>query len=350
MSPRRHAPVVPTVVPACALLVSLVLAVLGSFGGPAQAGQPDGQVQDRSAPTCNGLEATMPTGETGQSLLGTAGDDVVITGGATRVDTGAGDDSICVTGTGIVVVNAGPGDDFVGARAHQGRSIVSLGFGDDRFYGGDGPDRVWSQESTNQTSSNDQDLIITYDGDDYVISGSSTALNSDTVLLGAGNDVLVTYGFSASATLSGGPGTNLLQPLPGPDVRGEWNFDNVAGEALMDDVSRLTWSAFQRFTLTGLQGDRLRFRGSSASELVRTGGTCQVVLRGRAGNDRLTVGDEGCNGLRAGDALLVGGSGNDRLTGSDGDDVLRGGGGRDRGDGGVGDNRCDSIEEPISGC
>ena len=349
MSPRRHAPVARTLAPACALLVSLVLAVLGTFGGPAQAEQPDGRIQDRSAPTCNGLEATA-TGEPGQSLLGTAGDDVVITGGATRVDTGAGDDSICVTATGTVVVNAGPGNDFVGARAHQGRSIVSLGFGDDRFFGGDGPDRVWSQESTNQTSSSDQDLILTYGGDDDVISGSSTALNSDTVLLGTGNDVLVTYGFSASATLAGGPGTNTLQPLPGPDVRGDWNFDNVAGEARMDDISRLTWSAFQRFTLTGLQGDRLRFRGSSASELVRTGGTCQVVLRGRAGNDRLTVGDEGCNGLRAGDALLVGGSGNDRLTGSDGDDVLRGGGGRDRGEGGAGDNRCESIEEPIGGC
>jgi Ca2+-binding RTX toxin-like protein len=349
MSPRRHAPVARTVASACALLVSLVLAVLGVFGGPAQAEQPDVGTQDRSAPTCNGLEATMPTGEVGQSMLGTAGDDVLVTGGATRVDTGAGDDSICVTGTGTVVVNAGPGDDFVGARAHQGRSIVSLGFGDDRFFGGEGPDRVWSQESTNQTSSSDQDLILTYGGDDYVISGSSTALNSDTVLLGTGNDGLVTYGFSASATLAGGPGTNTLQPLPGPDVRGEWSFDNVVGEALMDDVTRLTWTSFQRFILTGLQGDRLRFRGSSANERVRTAGTCQVVLRGRAGSDRLTVGDEGCNGLRAGDALLVGGSGNDRLTGSDGDDVLRGGGGsRDRGDGGAGLNRCDSIELPTS--
>ena len=182
-----------------------------------------------------------------------------------------------------------------------------------------------------------------------MISGSSTALNSDTVLLGAGNDVLVTYGFSASATLSGGPGANRLVPLPGPEVRGEWSFDNVTGEALMDDITRLSWSAFQRFTLTGLQGDRLRFRGSAANEVVLAAGTCQVVLRGRAGNDRLTVGDEGCNGLPAGDALLVGGSGNDRLKGSDGDDVLRGGGGsRDRGDGGAGSNRCDSIEIPTS--
>ncbi len=344
MSPRRHALVARKAAPACALLLSLVLALVGTLFAPAQAGRP----HERPAPTCNGQEPTMATGEFGQTLLGTAGDDVVITGGASRIDTGAGNDSICITGAGSVVVNAGPGDDFVGARAHKGKTFVSLGFGDDRFFGGDGPDRVWSQESTNQTSSDDQDVILTYGGDDYVISGSSTAPNSDVVLLGLGNDVLVTYGFSSGAQLSGGPGTNSYQPLPGPDARGDWTFDNVAGEALMDETTRLSWTSFQRFNLTALQGDRLRFLGSAAGEWVVAGGTCEVVLRGRAGNDRLTVDDEGCNGLQAGDALLVGGAGNDRLRGAAGDDVLRGGGGRDRGDGGAGDDRCASVELPTS--
>ena len=343
MSPRRHAPVARTLMSACALTVALLMAVVGTVGS-AQA-QGSGQ---RAEVTCNGLAATQPTGAVGQNLLGTASDDVVITGGAARVDTGAGNDSICITGTGAVQVNAGPGDDFVGARAHEGRSFVSLGFGDDTFIGGEGPDRVWSQESTNQTSPDDHDFIVGGGGDDYVISGSSTAPNSDVVLLGNGDDVLVTYGFTEGAELSGGPGTNTYQPLPGPDVRGSWTFDNVAGEASLDDLTRLTWTSFQRFTLTGLQGDLLRFRGSAASERVVGGGTCQVVLRGRAGNDRLTVDDEGCNGLPAGDATLVGGGGNDRLSGSVGDDALRGGGGRDSGDGEGGSNRCVSVELPTS--
>ena len=60
---------------------------------------------------------------------------MIITAGATRADSGAGDDSICVTGKGAVVVNAGPGDDFVGARTHKGKTFVSLGFGDDTFIG-----------------------------------------------------------------------------------------------------------------------------------------------------------------------------------------------------------------------
>jgi Ca2+-binding RTX toxin-like protein len=336
MSPRRHAPVVRTVAPV-GVLVSVLAGLLLALAPSAWA-QPADDLA--AAATCNGRTPTMDEGSPGETILGTAGDDVIITGGAARVDTGAGDDSICITGKGPAIVNAGPGDDFVGARAHQGKTFVSLGFGDDRFIGGDGPDRVWSQESSNQTSSDDSDTILTYGGDDYVISGSSTALNTDIVALGTGDDGLVTYGFSSGAVLSGGPGSNSYQPLPGPGVSGSWDFDNVEGQATLDEVTRLTWRGFQRFDLAGVQGDRLRFRGSKASETVSGGGACEVVLRGRAGNDRLTVDDEGCNGLPAGDALLVGGGGDDVLKGAGGDDVLRGGGGGDSADGGAGDDRC----------
>ena len=76
---------------------------------------------------------------------------------------------------------------------------MSLGFGDDAFYGGDGNDRVWSQEASNQTSPDDSDLIDAGGGDDYVISGSSTALNTDAVTLGPGDDTLVTYGSSGAS-------------------------------------------------------------------------------------------------------------------------------------------------------
>ena len=136
------------------------------------------------------------------------------------------------------VVNAGPGDDFVGARAHKGKTFVSLGFGDDVFFGGSGDDRVWSQEASNQSSPDDQDRIETGAGDDYVISGSSAAPNTDVVSLGPGDDALVTYGFAAGATLLGGHGTNTYQPLPGPDVSGDWTFDNVTGQATLDSVTQ----------------------------------------------------------------------------------------------------------------
>ena len=111
------------------------------------------------------------------------------------------------------------------------RPFVSLGFGDDRFLGGSGADRVWSQEASNQSSPDDDDVIITGDGDDYVISGSSAAANHDVVDLGPGNDALVTYGSTAGASLTGGTGANTLQPLFGSEDVGEWTIDNTTGRA-----------------------------------------------------------------------------------------------------------------------
>jgi Ca2+-binding RTX toxin-like protein len=342
MSSRRPAQVANKGALLGALLLAAPLALVALAGPPAQA-EP---APERAAPTCNGLPLTAE-GTPNGTVIGTAGDDVILTRGATRVDAGAGDDSICVTGKGTAVINAGPGDDFVGARAHKGKSFVSLGFGDDEFYGGDGNDRVWSQEASNQTSSDDSDIIDAGGGDDYVISGSSTALNTDIVTLGPGDDALVTYGSSGGASLSGGLGTNFYQPLPGPTVSGDWVFDNVIGQGSKDGVAQIVWSSFQRFDLTGLHGPSVRFLGSRAHEWVVAGGTCRVVLRGRAGADRLTVDPDGCNNLPAGDARLIGGPGNDQLKGSTGDDVLKGGAGKDRGDGGLGTNSCD-VEIPVA--
>ncbi len=325
--------------------VGRVLALLGALtlGASLLAGLPSAATAGSNplalVGDCNGLAPTE-VGSSGATMVGTAGDDVFVTRGASRVDTGAGDDSICVTGKGSVVVNAGPGDDFVGARRHVGKSFVSLGFGDDVFLGGPGDDRVWSQEAANQNSLDDADAIYTGEGQDYVISGSSAAPNIDRVNLGPGNDVLVTYGFAGEATLNGGKGTNTYQPLPGADVSGNWTFDNVTGSATLDGTTRLVWTSFQRFELQALHGSKVKFKGSRASERVTAAGTCKVVLRGRAGDDQLYVGSDGCNNLPAGDALLLGGPGDDFLFGAAGDDVLRGGKGRDRADGGLGTDRC----------
>ena len=177
----------------------------------------------------------------------------------------------------------------------------------DEFYGGDGNDRVWSQEASNQTSPDDTDVIDSGGGDDYVISGSSAALNSDIVTLGPGDDTLVTYGSSGGASLSGGLGTNFYQPLPGPNVSGDWVFDNVIGQASKDGVAQIVWSSFQRFNLTGLHGPSVRFLGSRAHAWV-----------------------------------VAGGPGNDQLKGAAGDDVLKGGAGKDHADGGLGTNTCEA--------
>ncbi len=291
-----------------------------------------------AAKLCNGLPVTQ-TGSPGAVVTGTSGDDVIITQGASLVDTGAGDDSICVTGKGKVVVNAGLGDDFVGTRAHQGKSFVSLGFGDDVFWGGTGADRVWSQEASNQTAPDDHDEISTGGGPDYVISGSSAAGNTDIVVLGPGNDTLATYGATAGAYLDGGSGFNTLQPLFGSDLSGSWTVDNTVGRADLAGVTRLSWLSFQRFLLGSLEGDLTTFVGSKSGEWVVAGGTCRAVLRGGGGDDQLTV-TTGCHSLPAGDSRLLGGPGNDRLQGSAGDDILHGGPGTDWADGREGSDKC----------
>lgn len=341
MSARTHAQAVRrgAVVSAALLVGTWTLAAFATGAHADDESSDPGGPSERIVGTCNGRTATE-VGHEGATMVGTSGNDVFITRGASRVDTGAGNDSICITGRGAVLVNAGSGDDFVGARQHIGKTYVSLGFGDDLFLGGTGSDRVWSQEASNQTSPDDRDEIFTGEGNDYVISGSSTALNVDRLNLGPGDDTLVTYGFAGAASLNGGRGTNTYQPLPGAGVSGTWTFDNVTGRANLDGTPRLRWVSFQRFDLQALHGPKVRFLGSRASERVTAGGTCRVVLKGRAGRDRLTVGAEGCNNLPAGNALLVGGPGDDLLYGAAGDDVLKGSRGRDRADGRLGVDRC----------
>ena len=119
MSSRRPAQVARTGALLGALLLAAPLGLVTLAGPPAQAELGP----ERAAPTCNGLALTAEGSPNG-TVIGTAGDDVILTRGATRVDAGAGDDSICVTGKGTAVINAGPGDDFVGARAHKGKSFV----------------------------------------------------------------------------------------------------------------------------------------------------------------------------------------------------------------------------------
>jgi len=106
-----------------ALVVAGLVAAAMPFGTPAVAENSG----ESDTPMCNGRPATI-VGSPGGSLLGTAGDDVIVTNGEARIDSGAGDDAICVTDKGAAVINAGTGDDFVGARSHRGRTFVSLGF------------------------------------------------------------------------------------------------------------------------------------------------------------------------------------------------------------------------------
>ncbi len=118
-----------TVVSTAVVLVPL--SVLG--GAPALA-----------AEQCDNRQATLVGPGADGTLTGTDGRDVVVTNGATEVDTLGGNDLVCVTNSGGgTTVDTGSGNDAVrmtdgtptaGARRAPGEVVVDLGTGDDSFY------------------------------------------------------------------------------------------------------------------------------------------------------------------------------------------------------------------------
>ena len=92
-----------------------------------------------AAEICQGQAATL-VGSPDMSLVGTDGDDVIVTNGSRVILALDGNDRVCVTGKSGQVY-AGFGDDVVDTTAaSSGRSF--LGPGADTYLGGPGPDFV----------------------------------------------------------------------------------------------------------------------------------------------------------------------------------------------------------------
>ena len=97
--------------------------------------------------TCQGRPATIVG--TGPDVVGTPGDDVIVSGTSMFVDAGAGNDLICLTGPNYVHTDAGPGDDVVDASVTtavnpETSTSTDLGTGRDRFLGSPINDGVFS--------------------------------------------------------------------------------------------------------------------------------------------------------------------------------------------------------------
>jgi predicted extracellular nuclease len=98
-------------------------------------------------PTCNGLAATIVGTAGDDVIMGTNKADVIATfGGNDTIHGGNGEDVIC-SGSGDDVVDAGNGKDYVDAGAGDdvvdggnGKDVILGGFGDDELDGGNGVD------------------------------------------------------------------------------------------------------------------------------------------------------------------------------------------------------------------
>ncbi len=240
-------------------VVSLLVASLVTVAAPATA-----------ADECLGQPATVVGSPTVWKLEGTDGPDVVVTNGAGDVDTGGGDDLVCVTGTPAASsskgrrphVATGSGDDRVDAAAAGVTYRTSLGDGADVYAGGPGRDVV----SAGDRSGGGQpaDTIRTASGRDRVLIGGG----ADIVDLGRNADELRVLGFARGAVLGGGDGDDELG-LDLMSVKGShfWKASNRTERLTRDGKPVLTWDSFTAFDLAAR--GQIRFLGSEAAETVR---------------------------------------------------------------------------------
>lgn len=138
-----------------------------------------------AGPRCAGLKPT---------LVGTPGDDVLISKRRDVIWAGSGDDVIR-GGGGNDVICGGAGDDTI----YAGRGI-------DRAYGGGGDDRLSGQQGTDYLWGGvGEDTILGQRGSDRILGGGGR----DTLLGGAGND-RIDGGGGARDVLIGGSGDDRL--------------------------------------------------------------------------------------------------------------------------------------------
>lgn len=300
---------------------------------------------------------TLAGGEGDDSLTGGDGNDGLVGGhGANRLDGGYGDD----------VLAAGDGDDTLsGAGGHDS---LDGGHGANKLDGGSGDDRLAAGAGN--------DVIKGGDGADALDGGAghdqlSGGTGNDVLIDAAGNDLL--QGDQGDDRLDAGPGDDRAYGGDGADqvgggegnddVRGDNGPDRLGGDGGNDTLS----GGNDDDVLVGgagadkLQGDNGR---DTADYAARTNpltitldatpddgelGEGDLVLTeaviGGAGNDRLTGGPAGEQLFgEGGNDTIRGGDGNDTISGGEGKDRLWGNNGLDSVDGGAGDDRLDGRD------
>lgn len=254
--------------------------------------------------TCQGKTATIVGTPEGR-IVGTPGDDVIVSYGDWSVDAGDGDDLICLRPILSLVqeVDAGAGDDSVVSEGETNNTDTDLGPGRDSFVGGGGEDRI---------EASFDDTVVADAGDDFV----NYSIARDEPL----PDVVGT------TTMSRDEGW-IKVTAPGRRL----TIDGTGGKVSLAGVvvttfavsPRMLFGVAQRVTLVGTPGfDRLGTAACGTSVIRGRGAGDQIVALG----DRATPKRE-CRNRRM---LAWGGGGNDRILGTKGDDVLRGGSGKDR--------------------
>ncbi|MEM7765982.1 MAG: calcium-binding protein [Pseudomonadota bacterium] len=267
--------------------------------------------------TLTGGAAIDGTGtERADSIVGNAGDNVLL---------GLGGDDSLFGNEGDDTLDGGAGHDFL--MGGIGDDIVDGGAGDDLIAGGPGADTLDGGEGVDTLSYLDAAgrIVVrlwnqTADGSD---ASADTISGFENVQSGAGNDALI--GSADANFLSAGAGNDYLDGLGGNDwlVGGAGADRMVGGEGedtliYLDATGRVVvrlWNQTADGSIaTGDEISGFEHIASGSGNDALIGSDVSNILFAGAGNDYL-------DGL-GGDDVLLGGVGADRLVGGDGTDTV----------------------------
>ena len=350
---------------------------------------------------------TINGGDSDDRIRGGAGNDSISgNDGNDRIFGEAGNDSISGN-DGVDGINGGDGHDSIKGNdgndelyGDDGNDTLDGGFGSDVCDGGAGNDRLQSNGELAETEpvvsvedlgSRVASFIDTLVNDGFLAAAESFGqfleelgfLTLDQLRGGPGNDLLegsngpdVLDGAAGDDTLGGGRSLDLLLGGPGNDrLRGGLGIDAIFGGAGNDleilegqrNLFGIVTSDPFNIVFLGSGEDGVVIEGTSGNDqifvsrriadeglyLVVTinGQTtespldgCETIfVQGGAGNDVIEM--DATQG-RTWKAVFIGGSGNDRLVGTDRGDVLVGGTGRDELIGGGG---LDVLDQGLGG-
>ncbi|MFG6429183.1 VCBS domain-containing protein [Roseateles sp. LYH14W] len=234
--------------------------------------------------------------DTAQTSIGSSGSDVYSgNGGDDTFDAGAGEDD----------GDGGSGNDLMIGGA--GNDTLRGGTGNDTLYGGDQANSNGSGNDTLDGGDGD-DTISGADGDDILLGGAG----NDNLDGGLGNDTLT--GGDGNDTLSGGAGDDSLDGGAGNDSIAAGEGANTVDAGIGDD------------SVTAGSGNDTLDGGSGVDTIDYSAQTAAIVAN---------LATQTASGAGIGTDVLrnfenvIGGAGNDHLTGTDGANVLIGGAGSD---------------------
>lgn len=213
--------------------------------------------------TCRGETATL-VGVEGEPLVGTDGDDVIVSNGASNIKALDGDDLICLTRNSFDL-KAGFGDDVVDVSADKHGADVDLGGGSDTFYGSGSQDHVNAGDGDDARRGLPigTDVIDTGDQMDFVATGVEGLPNLDTVRLGDAKDIAEVRG-AVPALLDGGAGRDTLK-LRNKQASA-YIIDATTGTVTRDAIAMLPAASFAIWDVSELRWSSLDFQGSDRSD------------------------------------------------------------------------------------